>query len=164
MRKGFLWCVLALGLALGGILPVGTRDVADLLPARALCVWTEGARVCVRSDCGAAGSGQTLEAALADMEQTAEGVLFLDTAEDILLAGNARELTGQLARSDRLRPAARLYRTEDEQTDLTRAVTFLQAHPGGMTLGAVRAALLETGEAALPCLIEEEGRLRLLEG
>ena len=164
MRKRVLWLAAALTLVLAGVLPVQTRDVSELLPAQVLCVWTEGTQVCVRCDCGASGAGQTLEAAFADMERTTEGVLFLDTAEDILLAAGARELTGALARCSALRPAARLYLTDGEMIDPAQARAFLQAHPGGMTLGAVRAALLETGEASLPRLHREEGRLRLLEG
>lgn len=163
MKKGFLWLAAVL-LALAGLLPMQTRDVSELLPAQALCIWTEGMQIQVRCDCGAAGSGQTLEDALADMARTAEGILFLDTAEEILLAAGARELTGALARCTALRPAARLYLTDEETIDLARAHAFLRAHPGGVTLGAARAALLETGEVSLPRLYGEEGRFRLLEG
>ena len=60
-------------------------DAAKLLPARVLVIEERDGTVCVSSDNGAAGCGETLAAALQQMERSAGGVLFLDTAEQIVL-------------------------------------------------------------------------------
>ena len=63
----------------------------------------------------------------------------------------------------RLRPAAKVYRTADAALDAGTAVDFLRAHPGNVTLGEVRAAMLGAGKAELPELRETERGLRLIE-
>lgn len=163
MKRAYLWALLAAGLVLTGVLPLEAHDPSELLPARVLTVRREDGWVHTACDSGAEGVGKTLDAALADMARSAEGVLFLDTAEHILLHGGARELTAQVAASSRLRPAARLYLTGDRMPDAKRCAAFLQAHPGRVTLGAVHAAMLGAGGVALPRVVETEGRLRLLE-
>ena len=89
MKRIWLWAVIAAGLALSGLAPIKTQDAAELLPARVLLIWTEDGWVHTRCDAGAEGTGTDLEAALADMERTAQGALFLDTAEHIVLHGGA---------------------------------------------------------------------------
>ena len=92
MKRIWLWAVIAAGLALSGLAPIKTQDAAELLPARVLLIWTEDGWVHTRCDAGAEGTGTDLEAALVDMERTAQGALFLDTAEHIVLHGGARSL------------------------------------------------------------------------
>ena len=164
MKRIWLWAVIAAGLALSGLAPIKTQDAAELLPARVLLIWTEDGWVHTRCDAGAEGTGTDLEAALVDMERTAQGALFLDTAEHIVLHGGAKELTAQTARSGRLRPAAKLYLSGSALPDAEQAAEFLLTHSGDVTLGQVRAALLGAGEVCVPRLVETEGRLRLFEG
>ena len=94
MKRAYLWALLAAGLVLTGVLPLEAHDPSELLPARVLTVQMEDGWVHTACDSGAEGVGKTLDAALADMARSAEGVLFLDTAEHILLHGGARELSG----------------------------------------------------------------------
>ena len=68
-----------------------------------------------------------------------------------------------MADCGRLRPAAKVYRTADAALDAETAVDFLRAHPGIVTLGEVRAAMLGAGKAELPELRETERGLRLIE-
>lgn len=164
MKRTAIWAVIAVGLVLAGILPLETHDPSELLPARVLTIRTEDGWVYTACDNGAEGVGKTFDAALEDMARSAEGILFLDTAEHILLHGGARELTAQVVRSARLRPAAKLYLTGNRMPDAGRCAEFLQAHPGGVTLSEVRAAMLGAGSVTLPRVVETEGRLRLLEG
>lgn len=124
MKRAYLWALLAAGLVLTGVLPLEAHDPSELLPARVLTVRREDGWVHTACDSGAEGVGKTLDAALADMARSAEGVLFLDTAEHILLHGGARELTAQVAASSRLRPAARLYLTGERMPDAKRCAAF----------------------------------------
>ena len=163
MNRICIWLLAAASAVCLCMLPRTGTDAAKLLPAQVLVIGAGDGAITVEADNGAAGSGPTLAAALADMAECAEGTLFLDTAEHILLHGGARELTAQVAASSRLRPAARLYLTGDRMPDAKRCAAFLQAHPGRVTLGAVHAAMLGAGGMTLPRVVETEGRLRLLE-
>ena len=87
VTAGWVLCGIAAGLLLAGELPMETHDAAELLPAELAIFWTEDGRVCARCDNGTEGSGEDLDAALDDLERAAEGVLFLDTAEHLILCG-----------------------------------------------------------------------------
>lgn len=163
MKKTLLWLSIAVSLIGAGILPGKGRDASELLPVRVLHIRMEGSMVFVKGDNGAEGAGKTLERAFLDMERSANGILFLDTAEHILLEEGARELTGQTVRCARLRPAAKLYWTRNVEAN-EETEKFLRAHPTTVTLGNVRAARCGAGEIRVPRLVETEGRLRLFEG
>ena len=135
MKRSYLWAVIAAGLLLAGELPMETHDAAELLPAELAIFWTEDGRVCARCDNGTEGSGEDLDAALDDLERAAEGVLFLDTAEHLILCGDIPSLAKQAADCGRLRPAAKVYRMADAalsgrtfgaEPELLRAMTVQQ--------------------------------------
>lgn len=84
-------------------------DAAKLLPAQVLVIGAGDGAITVEADNGAAGSGPTLAAALADMAECAEGTLFLDTAEHIVLLQSAGALLPAAAQQPQFRPAAKLY-------------------------------------------------------
>ena len=67
------------------MLPRTGTDAAKLLPAQVLMIAQKDGRITVESDNGASGSGATLPDALAAMREGAEGTLFLDTAEHVIL-------------------------------------------------------------------------------
>ena len=109
-------------------------DAAKLLPARVLVIEERDGTVCVSSDNGAAGCGETLAAALQQMERSAGGVLFLDTAEHIVLLRPTQALLEQAITQPSFRPAAKLYVSRAEKSDAFALVEFLRAHPGKLTL------------------------------
>lgn len=131
------------------MLPRTGTDAAKLLPAQVLVIAREDGRIVVKSDNGASGSGATLPDALASMRESAEGTLFLDTAEHIVLLQSAQALLPAAARQRQFRPAAKLYLAELDALDAGDCVDFLQAHPGSVTLADAHAALLR-GEALDP--------------
>ena len=137
-------------------------DAAKLLPARVLVIEERDGAVRVSSDNGAAGSGETLAAALQQMEQSAEGVLFLDTAEHIVLLQSAGALLPAAAQQPQFRPAAKLYLARLPELHAAEAVEFLQAHPGSLTLALARAALVR-GDQIRPAqlLPAEDGGMKL---
>ena len=110
------------------MLPRTGTDAAKLLPAQVLMIAQKDGRITVESDNGASGSGATLPDALAAMREGAEGTLFLDTAEHIILLQSAHAL------------------------DAESCVDFLQAHPGSVTLADAHAALLR-GETLSPAVL-----------
>lgn len=163
MKKLWLLPILAAFAAgLCGLWPMEGTEVAELLPARVLLLErTDGT---IFASCGAAsGIGATLERALSDMEESAAGELFLDTAEHVILHTSAYDLLAQAAQNEKLRPAAKVYLAEGELPDADEAADFLRTHYGSVTLGGVRAALLGAEENRPPHLVNREGRLHLVE-
>ena len=128
---------------------------------RATVAVPDGA-ITVEADNGAAGSGPTLAAALADMAECAEGTLFLDTAEHIVLLQSAGALLPAAAQQPQFRPAAKLYLARLPELHAAEAVEFLQAHPGTLTLALARAALVR-GDQIRPAqlLPAEDGGMKL---
>lgn len=139
------------------MLPRTGADAAELLPAQVLVIARENGQITVESDNGASGTGATLPDALDSMGKSAAGTLFLDTAEHIVLLQSARELLPAAARQERFRPAAKLYLARMEALDAEECVTYLQAHPGRLTLAEARAALLRAEEPEPAVLLQEKG-------
>ena len=92
------------------MLPRTGTDAAKLLPAQVLMIAQKDGRITVESDNGASGSGATLPDALAAMREGAEGTLFLDTAEHIILLQSAQALLPAVVQQRQFRPAAKLWR------------------------------------------------------
>lgn len=85
MNRICIWLLAVASAVCLCMLPRTGTDAAKLLPAQVLVIEAGDGAITVEADNGAAGSGPTLAAALADMAECAEGTLFLDTAEHIVL-------------------------------------------------------------------------------
>ena len=93
-------------LALTLLAPLERMDVAQLEPVEVVFLTKEGDTVFLATDTKASGQGTDVAAALADLKQTAAGVVYLDTAEYLLVsedaAGEINALRGSLKGSVRL--------------------------------------------------------------
>lgn len=161
MRR--IWAYLALlAAALGlGLTETAGTDAAALCPARVLTVEAAGGTITVKTDQNAVGLGRSLDEAVRDLREGTEGVLFLETAEHVIVAESARYLLPRLAVLPELRPSAKVYLTDVPPVPAT-AADFLAAHPGDLTLQRLRAALLYGQEGNVPQLVRTEGGLRLV--
>ena len=157
-----IWLLAAASAVCLCVLPRTGTDAAKLLPAQVLVIGAGDGAITVEADNGAAGSGPTLAAALADMAECAEGTLFLDTAEHIVLLQSAGALLPAAAQQPQFRPAAKLYLARLPELHAAEAVEFLQAHPGTLTLALARAALVR-GDQIRPAqlLPAEDGGMKL---
>lgn len=162
MNRICIWLLAAASAVCLCMLPRTGTDAAKLLPAQVLVIGAGDGVVTVEADNGAAGSGPTLAAALADMAECAEGTLFLDTAEHIVLLRPSQALLEQTITQPSFRPAAKLYVTRAEALDASALVELLRAHPGKLTLSQAHAALLR-GEPLRPAVLKlsEEGGVML---
>ena len=159
MKRLLFWAAVAAA-ALSGLNPFQSHDVAQLLPVQALTVDMENGQV--RLDSGAAkGSGKDLDAALADLQQAAEGRVFLQTAEYVVLSPRALRLLPEVVQWQALRPATAICAAESALPDAESAAKYLQAHDPGVTLQQVHGALLRKEPAVLPVLEQTKGGLRL---
>lgn len=153
--------ILLLGaLRISGLLPFENLEIADLVPVETLTVSVEQNHV-VLDGGRCSGRGKNWQTALDDLYNGAEGIVFLGTAEQVVLTKQAVSLLPQMINSGALRPGAAVCVCPGDPPDPEEAGAYLSAHPGGVTLRQVQAALLEKKGIALPMLMRTEGGLRL---
>lgn len=159
MKRLFLFLLAAALLSVSGLLPFERRDAAALEPLEALVVSVDGNQVIV--DGGSCrGLGVSFDEAMEDLGRSGQGDVFFGTVSQVILAEPAVRLLPQIVKSPSLRPAAALSAAA-EPPDPEDAAAYLAAHDPGLTIGAVRTALVRGTPIRLPRLVETEGGLRL---
>ena len=133
------WLYLAAALAAVGLLarlPHPAKDISKLEPVRLVYLYKEGGKLHLETDTGAHGSGKSLTEAAADMRTRAEGEIFLETAEFLLLAP---DVTVTEEYFTLLRPGCRVCNTT-RRPDLSASARYLSIHPPEHTLTDLRAS------------------------
>ena len=104
--------------------PVKRLNVAHLEPVEVIQLYAEGNTVCLRTDTGAMGRGGSVLAALKDMEASTAGVIYLKTAEYLLVEKETiqyiNDLRGKLNRKIRV--------CATENADIKVAAEYLETH------------------------------------
>ena len=118
------WIVL-LALLAFELLPSQGTELGEIHPISLLAVDMEGKNICLSTDTMDTGVGETLDAALANLEDTTPGHLFLDTAENLVVTEQSRFLIPELEAV--LRPGVMVCMT-DTEIDLNTASEFLHQH------------------------------------
>lgn len=113
--------ILALVLAL----PVEKSDVGKLRPVEVVSIYKEGKLYVMQTDTADQGVGTTAQQALESLKATSSGIIYLDTAEFLLLSEGAEDAAEELRQQ--LKSSVRLCRTE-EPVDLPKAAKFLSVH------------------------------------
>ena len=153
MKKVALYLALIAAVAFLGKEGSHGENVGDLLPVQlVLAQWTEGELQLV-TDTGYTGAGDSVEEALADMNEAASGKIFMDTADYLLIRKNALIHLDEL--SDYLRPSCAVCLVTGS-VDLSEAAEYLSYHIPMLSLAMYRA-----GERTLPNLTSAEGRMKL---
>ena len=136
MKKWLIPIAALAAVAVFSRLPHPARDIADLKPVRAVYIHMEGRNFHVQTDTGDSGSGPDLAHACQDLRSKADGEIFLDTAEFLILDPKVpiTEVFDSL-----LRPDCRVTFT-DGLPDLEKAAAYLSQHPPKLTLARLRAA------------------------
>jgi hypothetical protein len=133
--------------------PFEATDVAQLKPVEVIRVSTFAGGVLVETDTGDSGVGRDIERAIADLKQTTDGDVFLDTVDKLLISPAAVMLLSDLG--DYLRPGCNVC-VEMGQVELESVGAYLNIHEPGITLQDHRA-----GKTALPVLYVVDGRMYL---
>ena len=149
MRK-IIWYILLLGTAL--LFPVEGVDVGKLIPVELIQLNREGDRLLISTDAGVAGAGATIETAIQNMNATAEGIVFLDTADYMLVTESAERDVE--AMKTYLKSSVRVC-GQNVEVDLKEAARYLRVHKPRQRLGDWE----DTTEAEL--LTENDGKLML---
>lgn len=133
------WLYLAAALTAAGILsrlPHPARDIATLEPVRAIYLFMDSGELAIETDTGDSGTGLTLADAYADMKSKADGEVFLDTAEFLLLAPNVPVENDFFTL---LRPDCKVAFTE-AVPDMKTVSDYLSAHPPKTSLAHLRSS------------------------
>ena len=85
MKKGLYLAALLAAVGILSRLPHPARDIADLKPVRAVYLYIDGRGISIETDTGDSGSGRDLGEAADDLRAKADGEIFLDTAQFLLL-------------------------------------------------------------------------------
>lgn len=125
-------------------------DVAKLHPVEVLSVTHGDDQIQIQTDTGASGRGNDLKTAIENLHHTTSAVVFLDTAEYLLIDGAEEALLPELMQY--LRPACGVCLLEGEAS-LDTIARYLRIHTPAVTLLKYRAGItnLQT------LMINEEG-------
>ena len=122
MRKILLY-ILFLSAAL--ILPQKDVDVGKLIPVELIQLDRKENLIVLSTDAGISGIGESVEAAAENMHDTTAGVVFLDTADFLVVAESAKQDIETI--KEYLKPSVRLCAL-NAGVDLKEAAAFLGVH------------------------------------
>lgn len=115
--------ILALAAAL--LVPLRGTDVGKLQPVGLVQLYKEDKTVVIVTDTGDSGRGDTAKAAFENLEATTSGIIFLDTADYLLISKSAiDEIVGLKAY---LKPSVRVCLAEAD-IDPVQAAEYLAVH------------------------------------
>jgi len=105
--------------------PVERLDVAKLEPVQTVAIYTDGGEVVLETDTQNMGRGADAKEALQDLEDNTPGVIYLDTAQYLLVTENAARYAEQL-RGD-LKPSVYVSMW-DGKGEISNAARYLSVH------------------------------------
>ena len=133
-------------------LPVQSTDVGKLIPVEVIAVSEGDGVVTVRTDTGDQGRGSDLPQAFRDLQATAPGTIYLDTAEYLLLEPGMEDTAAVLG--DYLKGDTRVCMAQ-EGIELEGIAEYLSAHCPGVRLKDA------PNVQKLPVLTAKDGRYRI---
>lgn len=148
------WIVYLAVLAMLGV--ADGMDISDLCPVETVWVARENGQIHIRTDAGDLGVGEDLRSAVENLNATAAGIAFLETADYLIIETGAEEIL--LQAGPVLRPSCMLCVAE-KMPDLEAATAYLRIHEPVVTLRQ-----WSKEQAPLPQLQEQDGRFQLLAG
>ena len=128
MKRVVIYLLLLSAVAL---MPMRGTDVGQLHPVELVHLYMEEDVVAIATDTGAVGRGRTVEEAVANLNATTAGIVFLDTAQYLLLSESAKLLYPAMA--NYLKPKVRVC-TVENGIDLHEAASYLDIHKPSVRL------------------------------
>ncbi len=111
--------------------PVERTDVGRLRPVETVMVYKRGEDLVIRTDTDDMGIGPDAATAFVNLKSTTPAVIYLDTADFLLVSDEAIDQVEQLRQV--LKPTVEMYRFEDD-IDPKAASEFLSVHGNGIKL------------------------------
>ncbi len=145
--KIILYCVI---LVLIFLAPVSKQDIGDLEPVQAIWLRIDNGNVVLQTDTEDAGTGETVEAAIQAMKKNSEGVIYLDTAQFLLVSENALAHLEDIM--SHLKASVKLCLWQGD--DVASAARYMQSHDMGHKMKEFKAGKqLQT----IPSIVKKEG-------
>ena len=108
--------------------PLNRIEIANLEPVRAVWLGRQNDQIHLETDTGSRGTGQTVTDALVNLKETSSGIVYLDTAEYLLVSEDAtKEITALVPY---VKKSVRLCQWDGEG-DMEWAVKYVNAHKIG---------------------------------
>lgn len=136
------------------LVPVKGADIGKLIPVEVVQVSANDETVVITTDMGETGTGKDLKSAANDLKATTAGIVFLDTADYLLIHETVTDEVLWL--KNHLKPSVRVCGFEGE-IDMKKAATFLNVHRPVCKLRDFAATELKE------VLVMEDGRMILKE-
>lgn len=162
MRKFLLFLLVLAALAYFGLLPFSANDVSRLLPVETVLITREGDRIRVDVGAGVRAVGKSLAETLDRLKEQVSGVIFFQTAEQVIVEEQAAQVVDEVISEERFRPAAGIYLTPERDLDAQAVSRYCSARHTALTLGEAKAAQAEGRKLVLPRLIRADGGFRIL--
>ena len=102
--------------------PVHRLDVSKLEPVQTVAVRISDEEIVIETDTKNKGQGETLASAIADLEKNTPGVIYLDTAQYLMLTTEATQYASELEKYLRRSIKVSLW---DGEGSVERAAKFL---------------------------------------
>lgn len=123
-------------------------DIGMLIPVETLFIQKQGETIVIQTDSADTGAGDTMKQAAENLKEKAHGIIYLDTADYLILNGEAEALLPQLQNN---RKQEVVLCKADEKIDVQKVTPFLRTHRPQLELSDWRAGM------TLPSLEEAEG-------
>lgn len=113
------------------LIPLERADVGKLRPVQTVSIYREGDSYTIATDTGDKGSGKSALEALNDLKKTTPAVIYLDTAQFLLVGKNVEKAVEQLRHC--FHDSVELYSFRGE-ADLAAVSKYLEIHGKGPKL------------------------------
>lgn len=113
------------------LVPVERLDIAKLEPVQTVAIYTEPGAVVLQTDTHNEGKGSSVSEALENLEETTPGVIYLDTAEYLLVGKDGESYVESLRKY--LSPSVRVS-LWDGKGDVDMAARYLSVEKNLPTL------------------------------
>lgn len=113
------------------MIPLEKNDVGKLQPVELLYLYIDEELVILKTDTEDIGQGKTVGEALHNLHETTPGIIYLDTADYLVVNRNADDLAYEL--SDHMKRRVRLCVAESAP-DLKEAAVYLSVHKPKWTI------------------------------
>ena len=128
MIRWILYCTILVAVLL---VPLERADVAKLQPVQTVCIYYNESDYIIETDTGASGKGTNIKKALFDLIETTPAVVYLDTADFLLLPYGAESAVEYLRGV--LKDSVELYYYEGDP-NLKLVSKYLEIHRSGQVL------------------------------
>ena len=128
MKRIILYCIL---LAAALAVPIKKIDISDLEPIQVVRMDKQDNNIILQTDTGDQGIGENVQPALENLKQNSAGVIYLDTAQFLVVTEAAKEYIGSM--KSFLKEKVRLCQW-DGQGELSAVAKYMKSHEIGVRL------------------------------